>query len=241
MDMTLKNQRVVVIGGSSGLGLATAKLAAAQGASVLIAGRSREKLDKALQEIGHGAEARPLDVTREADVAEFFEGAGPLDHLTTPGNQGARGPFLELPVEKARAGFDSKFWGQYMAARYAAPHIRPGGSIVLMSGTFSQKPGPGSATQSSINSAVEGLGRALAFELAPHIRVNVISPGTIDTPMHAWRPAEQHAAFFQSAARASLVKRVGQAEDVAHAIVFLMTNPHVTGLTLYLNGGAFLV
>ena len=239
--MTLKDKRVVVIGGSSGLGLATAKLAAEQGASVLIAGRSREKLDRAIQEIGRGAQARPLDVTHEAEVAAFFDEGGPIDHLATPGNRGARGPFLELPMEKARAGFDSKFWGQYLAARSAAPHIRPGGSIVLMAGTFSQKPGPGSAPQSSINSAIEGLGRALAFELAPHIRVNVISPGTIDTPMYAWMPAEQHASFFRSVAEASLLKRVGQSEDVAHAIVFLMTNPHVTGLTLYLNAGAFLV
>jgi NAD(P)-dependent dehydrogenase (short-subunit alcohol dehydrogenase family) len=239
--MILKDKRVVIIGGSSGLGLATAKLAAAEGASVLIASRSPEKLERARHEIGHGAEALPLDVTQEAEVKAFFDRTGPIDHLATPGNQGARGPFLELQVQAARTGFDSKFWGQYMAARYGAPHIRPGGSIVLMSGTFSQKPGPGSAAQSAINSAVEGLGRALALELAPNIRVNVISPGTIDTPLYGGMPAEQRVVFFQTVANASPLKRVGQAEDVAHAVVFLMTNPHATGVILYLNAGAFLV
>jgi NAD(P)-dependent dehydrogenase (short-subunit alcohol dehydrogenase family) len=239
--MILKDKRVVIIGGSSGLGLATAKLAAAEGASILIAGRSPERLERARQEIGHGAEAIPLDISREADVKAFFERVGPIDHLHTPGNRGARGPFLELPLDKARAGFDSKFWGQYMAARYSAPHIRPGGSITLMAGTFSQKPGRDSAVQSAINSAVEGLGRALALVLAPDIRVNVISPGTVETPMYGNMPPEQHAAFFQTVANASPLKRIGQPEDVAHAVLFLMTNPHVTGLTLYLNAGAFLM
>ncbi len=239
--MILKDKRVVIIGGSSGLGLATAKLAAEEGASVLIASRSPEKLERARREIGHEVETATLDVTHEAEVRAFFERTGPIDHLHTPGNRGASGRFLELPLETARAGFDSKFWGQYAAAKYGASRILPGGSIVLMSGTYSQKPGPGSAAQSAINSAIEGLGRALALELAPQVRVNVISPGTIDTPLHSDRPAEEQTARYRAAIDGSLLKRIGQPEDVARAVIFLMTNPHATGLTLYLNAGAFLV
>lgn len=237
--MQLAGKRIVIIGGSSGLGLATAKLAAEMGARVVIAARTRERLERAAAEIGGEVEAHTVDVTREEQLKELFARLGEFDHIATPGNRGARGPFLELDTAVARAGFDSKFWGQYNAAKYAAPHLRPGGSIVLFACAYSQRPARGAVPQAAINAAVEGLGRALAVELAP-IRVNVVSPGFIDTPLHDSLPEEQRRARYEEAARTLLVRRVGRAEEVAEAVLYLMSNSFTTGTTLYVDGGTML-
>jgi NAD(P)-dependent dehydrogenase (short-subunit alcohol dehydrogenase family) len=233
----LAGKRIVIIGGSSGLGLATAKAAVALGAAVVIGGRSRERLEQAQAEIGGEVEAFTLDIAQEDQVRSFFERVEWLDHLATPGNRGVRGPFLELDSAAARAGFDSKFWGQYNAAKYAAPRLSPGGSIVLFAGAFSQRPAKGSATQSAINSAVEGLARALAVELAP-LRVNAVSPGLVDTPLHAGMPAKERQAMYAAAAGRLPVGRIGRSEDVAQTVLYLMANGFTTGSTIYVDGGA---
>src|SRR5512143_449316 len=160
--MRFERQKIVVIGGSSGMGFATARMAAAEGATVVIASRSQEKLQKAKAQIQGNVEALTVNVMDEASVKAFFDKVGEFDHLTTPGNEATMGPFLDLDTAKARAAFDSKFWGQYYAARYGAPRIRAGGSITFFAGIWSQKPVPGGSVVTAINSAIEGLGRALA-------------------------------------------------------------------------------
>ncbi|HEY9073580.1 MAG TPA: SDR family oxidoreductase, partial [Desulfobaccales bacterium] len=115
---------------------------------------------------------------------------GKFDHLATPGSTIHGGPFLSLDSASARADFQSKFWGQYLAAKYGVPRLRPGGSIVFFAGMWSQRPPAGVATVAAINGAIEALTRALAVELAP-IRVNAVSPGLIDTPIYAGIPAAQ--------------------------------------------------
>ena len=177
-----------------------------------------------------------VDVRDSESIERFFDVVGDFDHLTTPGNEGALGLFLELDVEVARQGFDSKFWGQYQAAKYGAPKIRSGGSIVLVAGAYSQHPEPGAVPQASINSAVEGLGRALAVELSP-IRVNVVSPGLVDTPRFNSLPAKQRSEMFEAAAKTLPAKRIAQPEDVAQTILYLMRNRHATGNVLYIDGG----
>lgn len=234
--MSLTNQRVVVIGGSSGLGLGIAKAAAAAGAHVIIASRSGERLAAAKAQIAGSVEAIPLDVRSEEMVRAFFSRLDPFDHLATPGNEGARGAFLSMETAKARAGFDSKFWGQYLAAKYAAPKLRPGGSIILVSGTNSQRPGKGSVVMAAINSAIEGLTRGLAVELAP-LRVNCISPGIVDTPLWAAQPREQREIAFRTRAAELPVGRVGSPEDTALAALYLMQDGYVTGTTLFVDGG----
>lgn len=234
--MSLANQRIVVIGGSSGLGLGIAKAAAAAGAHVIIASRSPERLARAKAEITGSVEALTLDVRDEAAVKVFFDRLDPFDHLATPGNEGARGPFLEMATSAARAGFDSKFWGQYLAAKYAASKLRAGGSIVLVAGTNSQRPGRGSVVMAAINSAVEGLARGLAVELAP-IRVNCISPGPVDTPLWSKLPAEQRDALYRTSAAELPVGRIGRPEDIALAALYLMQDGFVTGTTLFVDGG----
>jgi NAD(P)-dependent dehydrogenase (short-subunit alcohol dehydrogenase family) len=237
--MKLRGKKVVIIGGSSGIGLATGKAAAAEGAQVIIASRSEEKLRKAAAEIKGNVESVPVNTLEEGSVKALFNRVGEFDHLATPGSEAAWGPFLEMGLPAAKSGFDSKFWGQYLAAKYGAPKIRQGGSITLFSGAYSQRPGRGATLLSAINSAVEGLGRALAVELSP-TRVNVISPGLVDTPIYSGMPEEKRKAMFSAVAAANLVKRVGKPEDIAETVLYLMNNGYTTGSTLYVEGGVML-
>jgi len=237
--MNLQGKKVVIIGGSSGIGLATAKAATAKGAQVVIASRSEEKLRKATAEIKGKVESIPVNMLEESSVKALFDRVGALDHLATPGSEAVMGPFLGLEIGAAKAAFDSKFWGQYLAAKYGAPKLRPGGSITLFSGAYSQRPGRGATLLCAINSAVEGLGRALAVELSP-IRVNVVSPGLVDTPIYSGMPEEKRKAMFNAVAGANLVKRIGKPEDIAETVLYLMSNGYTTGSTLYVEGGIML-
>jgi NAD(P)-dependent dehydrogenase (short-subunit alcohol dehydrogenase family) len=243
----LSGSRVVVIGGSSGIGYATACRVLELGASVVIAARNQERLDRArasLEAAGSApgaVEARPLDIADADGVRRFFAEVGEFDHLTTPGGLPDSAPFLDFDLDRARACFDRVFWGQWHAAQHGAPLIREGGSIVFVSGSWAQRPDPGAAAAASANSAVEGLTRALAVELAP-IRVNAVSPGTLDTPVWSELGVSdtEKRAMFDALAEGLPLKRVGTADDIAETIVHLMRNPFTTGSTLFVDGGATL-
>jgi NAD(P)-dependent dehydrogenase (short-subunit alcohol dehydrogenase family) len=237
--MRFKGQRIVVIGGSSGMGFATAKMAAEEGAAVVIAGRSEERLQKAKALMQGSVEIFTVNVVDEGSVKAFFDKTGEFDHLITPGNEAAMGRFLEMDTKTARAAFDSKFWGQYHAAKYGAPKMRGGGSITFFAGIWSQRPVPGGSVITAINSAIEGLGRALAGELAP-IRVNTVSPGIVDTPIYSKMAPEAKEAMFKEAAASIPAKRVGAPEEIAKTVLYLMSNGYATGSTLYVDGGATL-
>ena len=237
--MRFQGQKIVVIGGSSGMGLATAKMAAAEGAVVYIGGRSEERLRQARAQIKGNVELSTVNVVDEDSVKAFFDKIGEFDHLTTPGSEAVIGKFLELDIRGAKKAFDSKFWGQYRAAKYGAPKIREGGSITFFAGIWSQRPIFGSAPVAAINSAIEGLGRALAVELAP-IRVNTVSPGIVDTPMYSGMDPGKRKAMFQGIAASIPGKRVGRPEDIAQTVLYLMANGYTTGSTLYVDGGATL-
>ncbi len=235
--MLLNDKRVVIIGGSSGIGFATAVAAMAEGAEVIIAGRSQDKLKRARQKIGNDVTACQLDLADKSDVQQFFKDLGSIDHLQLPGSRSITGPFLSLDTDKARATFESKFWGAYDAAKYAAPYINAGGSITLFSGRLSQRPvGPGSAVLSAVNSALEGFGRGLAVELAP-IRVNILSPGLTDTELFTNLSAEEREDFFSKNSKDFVIKRPAQPEEIAHGAVYLMSNSFTTGSTLFIDGG----
>lgn len=236
MALRLQGKRIVIIGGSSGIGLATAKMAAAEGALVVLASRSLEKLDKAKAEIPGRVEVFTVDIREENSVKQLFDAVGEFDHLTTPGGELVSGRFLDLDIQDAKKAFDSKFWGQYQAAKYGAPKIRTGGSITLFSGANSQRPARQASVRAAVNSAIEGLARALATELSP-IRVNVISPGIVDTPLHNHMKKEQKEALFKSVSASLPAKRVGKAEDIAQTVMYLMTNGFTSGSTLFVDGG----
>lgn len=236
--MNLQSKRVVIIGGSSGIGLATAKAAVTAGAKVLIAGRSVEKLKQAQAEIGSDVEISSLDLLQEDAVKQFFAEVGIIDHLVIPGSSVKAGPFRELKSADGRKSMDSKFWGALLAAKYAQMHDQ--GSIVLFSGTLSRRPFPGYAVVAAINGAVEALGRALALELAP-VRVNVVSPGVVATPVYEGMSQEQREAFFQNTANQLPVKRIGVPEDIAATVLYLMDNGYTTGTVIGVDGGGLLI
>ncbi|RAT99283.1 SDR family oxidoreductase [Brevibacillus sp. Leaf182] len=236
----LDNQKIVIIGGSSGIGLETAKQAVALGAEVIIASRSKEKLQKAKESLGSKVSVYTLDTTDEQQVEAFFEKVGTFDHLVVSAAETSGGSFLQTDTAQARKLFDNKFWGQYYAAKYAAPKISTNGSITLFSGVVAYKAMIGSSALGAVNAAVSNLGQTLALELAP-IRVNIVSPGIIDTPSRSKMPKDVRENFYATLADKLPVKRVGQAKDVAQSVLYLLQNSFVTGTVLHVEGGHILL
>ncbi|MEH7558971.1 SDR family oxidoreductase [Priestia megaterium] len=235
----LKGKKIVIIGGSSGIGFETAKQVIAQGAEVIIASRSKNKLQNAKEQLGASATAFILDTTQEQQVQSFFEKVGQFDHLVVNAAETSGGSFLHTNTAQARQLFENKFWGQYYAAKYGAPKILPHGSITLFSGVVAYKSMVGSSILGAVNAAVSNLGQTLALELAP-IRVNIISPGIIDTPSRSKMPEETRNHFYATVGNKLPVKRIGRAEDVAQSVLYLLQNSFVTGTVLHVEGGHIL-
>ncbi len=233
--MTLQGKRVLVVGGSSGIGLATARFARERGAAVTIASRSSAKLTEAATEIGGGVQTRVVDVTDDASVAALMTDLGTLDHVvyTPPG--ATVGTVRDLDIEAAREGLNAKFWGGVRTAKYA--RITPDGSLTFISGQMARRPRPGLLTGGCANAALEALARGLAIEMAP-VRVNVISPGFIDTPLHARLSDEVRARAYDEAKSRLPVGRPGNAREIASMIVEVMGNGFVTGTIIQVDGGA---
>lgn len=239
--MSLANKTIVVVGGSSGMGLATARAALAEGAKVVITGRSHERLQAAKTELGNAVREVAVDAGDEAGMRSLFEGLGQVDHVYSTVASLLFNPRLAGDTAAVRDAMDTRLWGSYYIAKYAAPKMPPEGSITFTTGTAAQRPLVGMSIITASCGAVEALARALAVELAP-IRVNAIQPGAIDTPLIEKSVGKERAArmLAQSAARAPL-KRVGRAEEVADAVLFLMKNQFVTGITLTIDGGMSLL
>jgi NAD(P)-dependent dehydrogenase (short-subunit alcohol dehydrogenase family) len=238
--MTLANQRIVIIGGSSGMGLATARAAAAAGAVVTIASSDQERVKAALAGLPDTCDGAVLDTRDEAGVAALFARVGELDHVVyTAGDSAGPRALTDLSLDAARQLFEVRFWGTVSAVKHAAPRIRPGGSIVLTSGTISVRPVPGASLAAAGASAMEGLTRGLAVELAP-IRVNAVRPGAIRTPLWDRVPEPQRAGLLATLADRTLTKAIGEADQIAAAHLYLMENRFVTGTVLTVDGGAIL-
>jgi NAD(P)-dependent dehydrogenase (short-subunit alcohol dehydrogenase family) len=231
--MLLAGQKVVVVGGSSGIGLATAELAKEEGADVVIASRNEARLQAAAEKIG--VKSAVADVTSDESVASLFKAVGVVDHVVVTAAQLRSGPFKSVPMEDVRATMEGKFWGAWRVAREA--EIRKGGSLTLVSGFLSIRPRPNSAIVGAANGAIESLARSLALELAP-VRVNAVSPGIIDTPIRAAMPEASRQEMLSKTAAALPVGRVGVGEDVARQILAFMTIGFATGSVVYLDGGA---
>jgi NAD(P)-dependent dehydrogenase (short-subunit alcohol dehydrogenase family) len=239
--MELHSQKIVILGGTSGIGLATAQLAAAEGATVVVASSSPGRLDAALARLPVSAEGYALDVRREEEIRDLFERLGRFDHLAyTAGESLPLGPIAATNLETARRALEIRFWGAYAAVKHAAPRLRQGGSIVLTSCIASARPQATWTVASSICGAVEALTRALAVELAP-IRVNAVAPGVVRSNLWRDMSEDNRSAMYASLAQALPAGRAGEVGDVAETFLYLMRNGYSTGTVVTIDGGSVLV
>lgn len=229
----------LVLGGSSGIGLATAQQLAALGDTVHIAARGAERLSAASALIP-AAVTHQIDATNARRVTELGTATGPIDRvvITLTGSGGA-GAIADLDLVGLREAFEQKYWPTVTAIQALLPHLAPAASLTLVGAITGRAAMPGTAGIGSLNAAVEGLVAPLAAELAP-IRVNAVSPGYVDTPWWDAVPTDQRAAIFEQAAAGLPVRRIATADDIASAIVLLAVNPNITGETLQTDGGAHL-
>ena len=234
MTSSLSGKTIIVIGGSSGIGAAVAQAALARGAHVIVAGR------RLAPGSDSGLRNEPVDVTDSASLKQLFETVGRFDHLVYTSGPSVRAkPLIETDLDEAQDNFDVKLWGALRAIQHALPFLHEQGSITLTSGQLGRKLAAGQFIKTGINAATEALGKQLAKELAPR-RVNVISPGVIDTPAYAGLGQEQRLAMFAKAGQGLPVGRVGQAEEVAAGYVLAMENGFMTGAVVDIDGGGLL-
>ncbi len=234
--MQIDGSKALVFGGTSGIGLATVVRLAAGGGQVLALGRNP---DRATGRLPSGVRSESIDVLDEAGLAALFEREAPFDILVNAATGGERalGPFLSMDLDGFRNSF-RKLWGYTNTVRLGASHLSERGAIVLLSGYPARNPGPGAIALSTVGNAVEGFVRALAPELAPR-RINAVSPGLIDTPMFPGAGAERAAQFARMTAK-HLIPRIGDPDEVAAGVLFVIENDFVTGTTLDVDGGALL-
>src|SRR5437660_8775804 len=237
----LQDKRVVVLGGSSGIGLEVAKQAASQGASVVIASSNPERVQKAVASIDGEAQGQAIDVSDERAVATFFSKLGAFDHLVfTAGDSLHLHDLAATDLQQARHAFELRYWAALAAVKYGSPHIRKEGSIVLTTGIAGQRPQKGWVIAASVCGTIEALTRALAVELAP-IRVNAVSPGVVRTNLWQNMREEDRNSLYESVGKSLLVGRVGEASEIARTYLYLMQEGFSTGQIIVVDGGTLLV
>lgn len=232
--INIENKKALVLGGSSGIGLAASQQLRDAGARVVAISRRGEIGDG-----GDNIEAACCDVLDRDALAALFERHAPYDFLVCAATGGprARGPFLDMDLDDFQGSF-AKLWGYTNAVHLGTPHLAEDGAIVLVSGSPARKCGPGMLAISTVGNAVEGFARAIATEIAPK-RINVVSPGLIDTPMVPLEGAEREA-HYRKVTAGQLIPRAGQAAEVAQAIVLTLSNQFMTGAVIDVDGGILL-
>jgi NAD(P)-dependent dehydrogenase (short-subunit alcohol dehydrogenase family) len=239
--MLLQDQRVVIVGGTSGIGLAIARASIAAGATVSVASSRQSSVDAAVAHLGRSASGQPVDVQDTDAVGRFFDSLGDIDHLVyTAGEALSLMPISDLDLDRARGFFQTRYFGALNSVHGAVPHLRAGGSVTLTSGSAGERPGAGWALAASVCGAIASLTRALAVELAP-IRVNAVAPGVVRSPLWAQMSDTARAEMYEAVGAALPVNRIGDVEDIGRAYLYCMTQGYGTGAVINVDGGALLV
>jgi NAD(P)-dependent dehydrogenase (short-subunit alcohol dehydrogenase family) len=234
--MALKDKRILVIGGGSGIGLGVAKGAASEGAAVTIASRDAGKVDRAAKTIG--AKSASIDVRDETSVAQFFKDQGAFDHIAfTAGDWETlvTGVLADLDLAKAAQRMATRFWGAVSVAKHGATRLPPGGSYTITNGMLARRPMKGMPIVTASACAVEGLALGLAVDLAP-VRVNCVCPGLIETEMWDKFP-EGYRDLMNAMTKKQLVQRPGSTAEAAESYLTCMRNSFMTGQVLRIEGG----
>jgi len=238
--MDLAGQTVVVIGGSAGIGLETARLARGAGAEVIITARGAERLESAAREVGAVSSAA-FDASDLDRLAEFFAGLpGPIDHILWTGSGPYYAPLAELDLDEVRRDIEAHLLVPVQIAREAVGRVRPGGTLLFIGGTGGRRPAAGLGLISALTAAMPALVATLALEIAP-VRVNLIAAGFVDTPLSARLLGDELEARREQLRETLPTGRVVGPEDVAALAVHLMSNTALTGATYDIDGGQQLV
>jgi NAD(P)-dependent dehydrogenase (short-subunit alcohol dehydrogenase family) len=235
MGHSLEGKTVLVIGRGSGIARAVAVASRDAGAQVVVAGRDQSRL-AADYEGQAGITTETLDITDDASIEALAKNLGPLDHVVSTASARARGRLSDISRDAVRTSFDTKVIGPLMLAKYLAPNIRPGGSLVIFAGVAANKIAVGTMAVAITNGAAEILAKSLALELAP-IRVNAIAPGVIDTGAWDAFGEQGKAEYFADISSRNPVQRIGTVDDIAQGVLFAMTSEFFTGQTLHIDGG----
>jgi len=228
------NKKILIVGGSSGIGYEIARKAIDAGAKVVIASRSIEKLNIAASKLGRNVEVEVVDASSDQSVANLFQKVGSFDHLAiTIKPQLPSKQFLENEIDMAMAAFNAKFWGQYRLAKFGVKHINPKGSIVFTSGIASCRSYEGYSVVSAMNAATESLAKSIATELAP-IRVNVVCPGFVETNP----PTIARVQHIKKISPNIPLDRLATANEIADAYLYLFSSQYSTGTIVTVDGGA---
>jgi len=238
---SLAGKQVVILGGTSGIGLATALAVAREGASIVVVSSNRQRVDEALFLLPQDSRGFVADLGDESQIETLFKEIGEFDHLVfTAGDSLKFTELASLDINEAKQSINLRFWGSVTAAKFGAPLIREGGSITLTTGAIGQRPRKGTTVIAGMASAINGLTRALAFELAP-IRVNAVCAGTVRTNLLANIPGPEREVLFNNIGSKLLTGKVGEADDLAEAYLYLMRGSFTTGQILVVDGGSLLV
>jgi NAD(P)-dependent dehydrogenase (short-subunit alcohol dehydrogenase family) len=235
---SLKDRTVLVIGRGSGIARAIALAVAENGGRVVAASRTPDDLTAAYS--GTETRVEQVDVTDESSVAALAGRIGAVDHVVSTASARARGGYLDVTASLVSASFATKVTGPLLLAKHFAGSLAPDGSFLFMSGATALKPAPGMLAVGATNAAVDAIVAGLAVELAP-IRVNAISPGTIDTGAYDALGPERKAALFEARSQTNPARRIGTADDIAAAALAALTNGFLTGVSIPVDGGEHLV